>query len=220
MDAKSYLVQFGRLAHVGRFAFAACGFATQFSRGERVVIRGPRGLELGTVLGEASDRFQHTAVEGELLRLAALEDFASNEGNEAIGQRILAAAEGVDLPIGFIDIEVSLDAATAVLHGLPWSECDASPLFAELSDRFGLAVRLLDLSRSPTSKDPPDPEKMTCGKPGCGTDAGGCSSCSTGGCSTGSCSKGSVKSAGELTAYFADLRQKMEAAGPARTPLV
>ena len=29
-----------------------------------------------------------------------------------------------------------------------------------------------------------------------------------------------VKSAGELTAYFADLRQKMEAAGPARTPLV
>ena len=29
MDAKSYLVQFGRLAHVGRFAFAACGFATQ-----------------------------------------------------------------------------------------------------------------------------------------------------------------------------------------------
>ena len=217
---RSYLVQFGRLAHVGRFASTLAGASGSFNRSDRVVVRGPRGLELGTVLGEASDRFQQTAVDGELLRLATLEDFASTERNEALGQHILAATEDAGLPIGFIDIEVSLDAATAVLHGLPWSECDASPLFAELSDRFGLAVRLLDLSRSPTSKDPPDPEKMTCGKPGCGTDAGGCSSCSTGGCSTGSCSKGSVKSAGELTAYFADLRQKMEAAGPARTPLV
>ena len=136
----SYLVQFGRLAHVGRFTPTACGFETQFTRGERAVIRGPRGLELGTVLGEASDRFQQTAVDGELLRLATLEDFASTERNEALGQHILAATDDAGLPIGFIDIEVSLDAATAVLHGLPWSECDASPLFAELSDRFGLAV--------------------------------------------------------------------------------
>ena len=33
---------------------------------------------------------------------------------------------------------------------------------------------------------------------------------SGGGCSTGSCSKGSVKSADELTAYFAGLRKQME----------
>ncbi|MCE9568281.1 MAG: hypothetical protein K8U57_40290, partial [Planctomycetes bacterium] len=57
-----------------------------------------------------------------------------------------------------------------------------------------------------------------CGKPGCGTESGG--GCSTGGgCSSGSCSRGSVKSADELTAHFAELRQKMEAAGLARTPL-
>ena len=211
-------MQFGRLAFVGRFA--ACGVAMPFTRGDRVAIRGPRGLELGTVLGAASDRFTQMTDDGELLRPASLEDFASSERAEALGQRILAEAEVADLPISFIDIEVSLDGATAVLHGLPWGECDASPLFAELSDRFGLAVRLLDLSRSPTLQDPPDPEKMTCGKPGCGTETGGCDSCSGGGCSTGSCSKGSVKSAGELTAFFADLRQKMEAGGLVRTPLV
>ena len=216
----AYLVQFGRLAFVGRFQFAACGFAMPFSRGDRVVIHGPRGLELGTLLGEVSDRFTQLNDDGELLRIASLEDCAAAERGEALGQRILAEAENAGLPIGFIDIEVSLNGAAAVLHGLPWGECDATPLFAELSDRFGLAVRLLDLSHTSTPNDPPDPEKMTCGKPGCGTDAGGCSSCSTGGCSTGSCSNGQVKSAGELTAYFADLRQKMETEGLVRTPLV
>jgi hypothetical protein len=71
-----------------------------------------------------------------------------------------------------------------------------------------------------------DPKQAAdgCGKQDCGSGAGGCSSCGTdgaskGGCSTSSCSRDKVKSADELTAYFADLRQKMEAAGAARTPL-
>ena len=83
-------------------------------------------------------------------------------------------------------------------------------------------MKLLDLSRSPTAKD--EPASAGCGKPGCGSSGGGCStgSCGTGGggCSTGSCSKGKVKSADELTAYFADLRHKMEADAARRTPLV
>jgi len=203
----NYLVQYGRLAHVAR---TACGFAA--ARGDRVVIRGPRGLELGTVLCSTKD----AEPEASILRHVSLEDRAAAERNEAIGQDLLAAAEASGLPIGFIDSEVSLDRSTAILHALPFAECDASPLLADLSDRFGLAVRLLDLSRAPVAHDPPDPEKMTCGKPDCGTGSG-CTTCSTGGCSTGSCSKGSVKSAGELTAYFADLRAKMETA---RTPLV
>ncbi|HEY3788618.1 MAG TPA: hypothetical protein VGL71_07175 [Urbifossiella sp.] len=215
-----YLVQYGRLAFVGRFSPARSVGEGAFIRGDRVVIRGLRGLELGTVLGAAIDRFHHSQGDGELLRPASIADFAAAERGEALGQEILAAAERAGLPIGFIDIEMSLDAATAVLHGLPWSECDASPLFADLSDRFGVAVRLLDLSRTPTIKDVPEP--AGCGKPGCGSEAGGgCSSCGTGGgCSSGSCSSGKVKSAGELTAYFADLREKMEADGMSRRPLV
>ena len=116
-----------------------------------------------------------------------------------------------------MDVELLCD-GTAILHGLPWAECDATPLFEELSARFGVSVRLLDLSQIPTPT--PEPSSGGCGKPGCGSEAGGCStgSCGTGGgCSTGSCSKGSVKSADELTAYFADLRRKMEAT--TRTPL-
>jgi hypothetical protein len=83
--------------------------------------------------------------------------------------------------------------------------------------QFGYTVRLLDFSRGPVAKDEQQPG---CGKPDCGAGSGGCSSCGTGGgCSTGSCSRGSVKSADDLTAYFRDLRTKMEQHANGRTPL-
>ena len=219
----AYLVQYGRSAFVGRFHAPASG---PLARGERVVVRGPRGVELGAVLCEPADRFTRPddPADGDILRPAAPADDTAAARADALGAELLAAADeaaaAADLPLSFVDSEVSLDGASAVLHGLPWAACDASPVFEALSARFGLAVRLLDLSRTPTAADPPDPTTAKCSKPGCGTDAGGCSSCGTGGgCSTGSCSKGKVKSADELTAYFADLRRKMEASADARTPL-
>ena len=196
-----YLVQFGRSAFVGRFRperETASGF---FDRGDRVVIRGPRGLELGTVLCQLTEHFlSEAADDGELIRPATPEDEAAAERFDALRQAILAAADELaaesGLPVSFVDIEVSLDGTAAVLHGLPWDECDASPLFAELSDRFGLAVRLLDLSRAPAANDPPDPGHAGCGKPGCGSGSGGCSSCGTGGA--------------DLRQYFSHLRDQME----------
>jgi hypothetical protein len=207
------LVQYGRPGFVGRFRADAAP-----PRGERVVVRGPRGIETGTVLCATTAGADET--DGDLLRPVTDADDAAIARGEELGRGLLdaAAAAGADLPLAFVDVEVTLDGASAVLHALPWAGCDADPLLAELSDRFGLAVRLLDLSRSPTAKDPPEP--AGCGKPGCGTTAGGCSSCGTGGgCSTGGCSRGSVKTAAELTSYFADLRRKMEAAGESRVPL-
>ena len=123
------------------------------------------------------------------------------------------------MPLTFLDVEVLLDCSAAVLHALPWGECDADPLFGALSARFGLSVRLLDVSRAPVAKEPTvEPKGCT----SCGTAGkGGCSSCGTekSGCSTGGCSRGAVKTADELTGYFADLRQKMEAQTTHRLPL-
>ena len=202
------LVRYGKLGII-----ADAAGVLEVVRGANVVIRTDRGLELSEVLGPAG--MNSAARPAEMIRIATFADISTTEQNEAYGQTILHAAEAAGLPIAFIDVEVNLDRSGAVLHALPYDVCDASPLLAELSDRFGLAVRLLDLSRDKPVPDPPDPEKMTCGKPDCGTGSG-CSSCSTGGCSTGSCSKGSVKSAEELTSYFRDLREKLHA----RTPLV
>ena len=204
------LVRFGKLGLLG-LADPPTGFSIE--RGMRLVIGTNRGWELGTVL--SADARVANAEVCEIVRAATSADLADADRNEAFALEILSAADAADLPITFIDAEVSLDRAGALLHALPYAPCDASDVLANLSDRFGLPVRLLDLARTPTAKDPPDPEKMTCGKPDGGTGSG-CSSCATGGCSTGSCSKGSVKSAAELTAYFTDLREKLHA----RTPLV
>lgn len=203
------LVQYGRPGYVGRFR-AAGGLA----RGDRAVVRGPRGLELGTVLCPATDRFP-TDDDGDVLRVTTPADDAAADRAAALARDLLDAADALaaGLPVAFPDAEVALDSATAVLHALPWAACDLDPVLAALGDRFGVPVRLLDLSRTPANPDPPDPAQATCGKPDCGS-GGGCGT--GGGCSTGSCSRGAVKSAAELTAYFADLRGKMEAA---RVPL-
>ena len=212
------LNQYGRSAFVGRFTCPG----DPPVRGSAVVIRSPRGVELGTALGPIAERFAgqiDPSAGGDYLRPATDEDDAADERATALAEQIIMAAEQFGQPVAFLDCEVTLDGRGAVLHAVPWEQCDLDPLLAELSDRFGLAVRLMDVSRTPTLTDPPEP-KTTCDKPDCGTGEGGCSSggCGTGGgCNTGSCSKGGVKTADELTAYFADLRHKMESLG--RTPL-
>ena len=224
MQQPSCLVQFGRSGFVGRFTGT-----TAVSRGERVIVRSPRGVEPGVVLCEPGEQFAPTlSAEGQLLRIATAEDelhVATFSNRET--ELLTLAGEVVTergLPLAFVDAELTLD-GHLILHGLPWDACDATPLFADLSARFGLTVRLLDLSQTAVTKDPP--VTSGCGKPGCGTSNGGCSSCGTssggekgGGCSTGSCARGKVKSADELTAYFSDLRRKMDAAAGTRTPLV
>jgi hypothetical protein len=158
------------------------------------------------------------AADGEILRVATPADGDEAARLSARGQELLAGAATMDstFPLAFVDVEVTLD-GTAILHAVAWEPCDATPHLEGLAARFGLEVKLLDLSQIAAAKDP-----TGCGKPNCGSESGGCSSCGSGGgggCSTGSCSRGSVKSAEELTSYFADLRRQMETAGLVRTPL-
>jgi hypothetical protein len=204
-----YLIQYGKPGFVGRFRSARV-----LARGDRVVIDGPRGVEVGDVLVALPDA---SDPDGEVLDRAAAVDAAEHDYRAGRAAEVLdaavARAEQLALPLAFVDVELTLD-GSAVLHALPWAACDATALLDELAARFRLAVRLLDLSRTPAAREP-----AGCGKPGCGSEAGGCSTCGTGGCSSGSCSRGAVKTPAELTAYFADLRRQMEAAGVVRTPL-
>lgn len=208
MTPNGYYVQYGLSAFVGHFTATE----STFERGARVVIRSPRGVEIGTVLCPSWSLAHSPALDaGEVLRPAGDEDDALAGARTSQGIAILDMAALTTLPLTFLDVEVMLDGSAAILHALPWGSCDAEDLFTSLSAEHGLPVRMLDLSHSPVAVDPP----TTCGKPDCGS--GNCTSCGTGGCSTGSCSRGAVRSAADLTAYFADLRAKMEAAG--RTPL-
>jgi len=220
MADAGYLVQYGHAAYVGRFAPPA---GASFGRDDAVVVRSPRGLETGVVLCAADDRFPASwdaTAGGELLRRTDATDDADLVAAADLGRTLLAAAEAdaAHLPLTLLDVEVTLDRAAATLHVLPWGECDADALFAHWSSRFGLRVRMLDAARTPVVKEPAVEAKSSCSS--CGT-GGGCTSCGTekSGCSTGGCSRGAVKTAADLTDYFADLRHKMEAGTAARRPL-
>jgi hypothetical protein len=197
-----YLVRYGRAAFVGRFRDPA---GRPFARGDAVAVRSVRGTEAGEVLA-AAGRFDVGPV-GDLV--GPLADSLSN----SVETDLLAAAQArtVDLPVTILDCERLID-PVVILHVAAWAACDLTIVLEELSSRFDLAVRVHHLGAEPAA--PAEPA-TGCGKPDCG--GGGCTSCSTGGCSTGGCSRGAVKTADDLTAYFAGLRQQMEAAG--RVPL-
>lgn len=216
-----YLVQFGRLAYVGRFVPET---PLTLERGQRVVIRTVRGVEIGVVLCPASERFStrfDTAEPTGLLRLATDQDQTAVDD---LACTILTAAEEAvrqhGFPVTVLDCEALLDSGPVIVHILPWAACELDLVLEELSTQFGRAIRILDIARTPIASQAPEPVSG-CGKTGCGSSGGSCGSCGTGGgCGIGSsCSRKAVKSSTEMTAYFQDLREKMEAAGYKRTAL-
>jgi cell fate regulator YaaT (PSP1 superfamily) len=198
-----YLVSFGNAGEFSRFQAAG---PMDCRRGDRVVIRTARGLEVGTVLCPATSRHArmlHEAPAGDLLRVANPEDEAIAAGVQDRAAclfddgRRLAAELGLSLEI--LDVEVSLDGHQVTLYFLRGAACDERPLVSALSKKYEALVSLRDVGLPAGASG--------CGRPDCGSkDGGGCSTCGTGGCST--C--GSKSMARDVQEYFAGLRQQME----------
>jgi cell fate regulator YaaT (PSP1 superfamily) len=211
MEAREYLVSFGLTGEFGRFHARV---PLSLRRGERVAVRGARGLEIGEVLCPATSRhanfLPNTSV-GQLLRRLSPADEKTATEMRARGQQLLErgqqlAAE-LKLPLVLLDVEVLLDGEHAVLHYLRDEDADLRPFVSTLSREFAAHVMLVDLSRDrqeAVSKD--SEEHAGCGRPDCGQKAdGGCSTCGSGGCD--SC--GSAKPR-DMELYFAQLREQME----------
>ena len=208
MDAQEYLVSFGLTGEFGRCR-AAVPLALR--RGERVVVRGPRGIEIASVLREATPRharFLPNTTVGQLLRRAGDADEDADSSMRVRGRQLFErgrhlAAE-LSLPLELLDVEVLLDGEHAVLHLLRWADTDVRPFVSTLSREFELHVALADLSRPAEAADHGD---AGCGRPDCGRqEGGGCSTCGSGG-GCGTC--GSAKPQ-DMTLYFAQLREQME----------
>jgi hypothetical protein len=203
MDLVEYLVGYGLVGDFGRFRPArplAC------ARGGRVVVRSPRGLEVGVVLREATPghvRFLPNSTVGPLLREATPEDDRQEEAMRGHAARLLdrgtALKESLGLPLELLDAEVLLDGIQAVLHYLRGQECDPRPFVSTLSREFEVQVSLVDLAQPRLEEEA---EHHGCGS--CGS-AGGCGNCGSGGC--GSC--GSARPE-EVRVHFAELRQQMK----------
>jgi cell fate regulator YaaT (PSP1 superfamily) len=197
-----YLLRYGLQGDFGRFRPVrplAC------RRGDRAVVRSPRGLEIAEVLRAAAPGhavFLPNTTVGQLLRLVTPEDERAaarrlEQGRQLFDRATRLAAE-TGLPLEVLDAEVLLDGAHAVLHHLRWGACDVRPFVSTLSREFELQLTLADLTRAQSAA-----EEAGCGR--CGS-PGGCGSCgSPGGC--GTCGSASPQ---EVQAYFAGLREQME----------
>jgi hypothetical protein len=209
MHAQEYLLSFGLLGEFGRFR---CSAPLACRRGDRVVVRSHRGLEIGEVLREATPRhaqfLPNTSV-GQLLRRLQPDDEQKASQMQLRSQHLFdrgqQLARELGLPLELIDVEVLLDGEHAALHHVRWAECDVRPFVSTLSREFSLYLTLEDLGKG---REPPhhDEEDHGCGQENCGQQAGGCSTCSTGGgCST--CHKSTPE---EVQRHFAQLREQME----------
>ena len=203
ITSHEFLVSHGCAASLSR-----CRASCSVQRGDSVVIRSARGLELGEVLCEAFPDLPAISP-GELLRVATRDDRLRVVEMNSLGIQLLDQAQhcldAEPLPLLPLDAEVLLDRSQALLHVLRWEACTITPLIEKLQSQFDIRVVLVDRSK---------PEEHghgcgSCGEGGCGSCGEG--GCSTGGCSSGSCSRGSIKSAEELTRSFSELRKQMEA---------
>jgi len=208
---REYLLNYGGVGDFGRFRPVR---PLTCRRGDRVVVRSHRGLELGVVLCEAREghaQFLPNTTVGQLLRQAGPEDEEAVARMMARGQQIFAAgrrlAAELELPVEIVDVEVLLDGEQAILHYLSWEEFDPRDLVSTLSREHDVRIVLHSLAAKA--------EEHGCGRPDCGQTegGGGCGTCGSG----GGCSTCGVAKPDDVQAYFTGLREEMHRE---RTPLL
>lgn len=188
----AYLIRYGVMSYVGRFRPAAeC--TTRLERGQSVVIKTERGVELGEVLLALDEAGAARArpVEWQcVLRPAGSDDCErSRRAEESRADRFAACRrvlEEAGWPWELIDIEPLLEEGVTVLQYLGPHHLDASDLRARFRMTCGLDVVLEPVGSEEESAD------TGCGSGGCGssTESGSGSGCGSskgahGGC--GSC---------------------------------
>ncbi len=188
MADSAYLIRYGVMGYVGRFrAEPDCG--GPLGRGQAVVIRTDRGIELGEVLIPLDQAGAARAVEGQrVIRPAGPDDLerarvagASRSDRFAVCRRIL---EDEGWPWDVLDVEPLLEDGVTVIQYLGPHHLDVAAIRARFRMTCGLDVVL-----EPVGEDLAEAETWAdaaaggCGSGGCGS-GGGCGP--GGGCGSGS----------------------------------
>lgn len=173
-----HLARYGQFGYLGLFQAVD---AAVYPRNARVVLRTPRGLEIGRVVAPPDDLATHGPADGQILRhITAADDLlaerlARRRDDAFVACQALLAAEGIETPL--IDVEHLLDGEKLYFYFLG----DPPPQAAEITDRlastYEAAVEFRKFAETLAEG---------CG-PGCGEEKagdGGCSSC--GGCAVAS----------------------------------
>ena len=212
-ERDQFVVSHGKSGVIGVFTLTS---AVTLARGQKVIVKTNRGIEIGEVLGPASvqqARLFGATSAGILLRPYSSEDESRRLELAQLEQQIFddartrVARDVVEIDI--LDVDLFFDGIQAIVQFVG-KDTDTEKLADAIERDFRLTIRLENLAVAP-APDEHDHEHR-CDKPDCGKEGGGgCTSCSTGGgCS--SCGSGKV----DIKEYFGHLRTKMES----RVPLV
>src|SRR5262245_43903468 len=108
-------------------------------RGETVVIRAARGLELAEILCETAGA--EDGATGDLVRRATSDDFRRAAEFSGLGQTILDTLHRVideqRLPLLPLDIDLTLDGDRADVQVLYWGACTLTPIREDLKREHG-----------------------------------------------------------------------------------
>ena len=207
-DDPAYLVRYGLMGHVGRFSLdPETGQVPQ--RGETVVIRTDRGLELGEVLAhlaaspstspakdERRDGSEDRAPvrspaadpdRPELLRTAGPEDLERARRLETLRHEQFATCRRIleegGWPLELLDVEPLLDLSTTVLHVLGPRDLDLALIRARFRSLSDLDI-VFETVGSDFSLDHESAARQLPASPGrcgdCDCSGGGCGSTTSG----------------------------------------
>lgn len=203
-DSRDYLVSHGKNGILGVYSAAE---PLSLKRGQSVIVRSSRGVEIGMVLSEANVRHSHwlgAGSPGQLIRKADAADQSRRSDLTAKERELFEAGRvfvsQAGLPLEVVDVDLLFDERQAFVQFVG-EEAGCDRLAVALEEQFRLTVRLENVAGPGAAIENAD---GGCGKPECGRSAGGCTSCGTGG---GCSSCGSH--AGDLRPYFSHLREKM-----------
>jgi len=169
------------IPHSVRIGFAGevfvAGYTGSLSRGRRVLVRTPRGVELGEVLGPIQNATPHRPIGLEIVRpttenderlLGRLNRFKVQAVREC--QRVLSESRSSAM---LLDVDQLFDGQTLILHFCGPADALGRELTEQIVRRYESEVRSIPLA---------DLLDNGCGE-GCGTAqasgcGGGCASCS------------------------------------------
>jgi cell fate regulator YaaT (PSP1 superfamily) len=169
-----HLVRYGLLGHVGKFAAVD---ALRYPRRSRVVVRSPRGLEVGEVLAEPGDQASLEATDGQILRRMSVQDDLLEARLERRRHEAFAACQRllgeVSAPAALVDVEHLFDGEGLYFYFLGDPPEQAHDITRRLAETYEAAVEFRKFADTLTEG---------CG-PGCGTEEakgqGGCASCTS-----------------------------------------
>lgn len=168
-----HLVRVGAMGQVGRFAPVD---GTVFDRGQRVVVRTPRGLELGEVL-TAPPLAAEGWSDGPILRGATVEDellvarLLKNRDEAFVAVNDEIRRQG--LSVCLLDVEHLFDGRHLVFYFLGEQPRELEPLLADLADRYDTHAQVQQFAEALTTGCGPDCGSHE-GEHGCGSCGSGC----------------------------------------------